>query len=81
MRRKLKNLKHKSGHSENGSPRSLIDETVYRSHMNNRNAFVNSGGAESPHWDPKYSGWSNPSRPRDYAIHLRGPVSPTGGIG
>jgi hypothetical protein len=79
MRKRLKNLKHKSGHSENGSPRQLIDETVYRSHMNNVVAHANDGS--SPHWDPKYSGWSNPSRPRDFAIHLRGPVSPTGGIG
>ena len=74
MRRKLKNLKHKSGHSENGSPRQLIDETVYRSHMNNVNAQTY--GAVSPHWDPQYSGWSNPSRPRDHAIFLRSVIPP-----
>lgn len=69
MRRKLKNLKHKSGHSENGSPRTVIELTVYREHRNNVVAHLNNGS--SPHWDPKYSGWSNPSRPRDYAIFLR----------
>lgn len=63
MRRKLKNLKNKSGHSENGSPRQKIDETVYREHAN----LVNN----APRWDPRYSGWSNPSRPRDYAIDIR----------
>ena len=63
MRRKLKNLKNKSGHSENGSPRSLIDECVYRSHANH--------AALGSTWDPQYSGWSNGGRPRDYAIFLR----------
>lgn len=79
MRKRLKNLKNKSGHSENGSPRSLIDEAVYRSHANNRTAHVNDGS--SPHWDPQYSGWSNAGRPRDYAIFLRSVVGPTGGPG
>lgn len=65
MRRKLKNLKHKSGHSENGSPRQLIDEMVYREHAN----LVAS--ISPPVWDPKYSGWSNASRPRDFAIFPR----------
>jgi len=65
MRRKLKNLKHKSGHSENGSPRQLVDETVHREHWN----FIN--GGFPPHWDPQYSGWSNASRPKDYPIFLR----------
>lgn len=74
MRRKLKNLKHKSGHSENGSPRTVIELAVYREHRNNRNAHLNNN-AQSPHWDPKYSGWSNATRPRDYAIFLR-PVVP-----
>ena len=73
MRRKLKNLKHKSGHSENGSPRQLIDETVYREHWNFINATIG-----DPHWDPKYSGWSNASRPQDYAIFLRAGI-PVGG--
>lgn len=65
MRRKLKNLKNKSGHSENGSPRQLIDEMVYREHAN----LVAS--ISPPVFDPKYSGWSNASRPRDFAIFLR----------
>jgi len=74
MRRKLKNLKNKNGHSENGAPRQLIDETVYREHANNRNVFSNTG-TDSPHWDPQYSGWSNATRPRDHNIFLR-PVTP-----
>lgn len=73
MRRKLTTLKYKSGASQNGAPRSLIDETVYREHAS---------AAAGMRFDPKYSGWSNPSRPRDYAIHLRGgsgvgPTPPT----
>jgi len=65
MRKRLKNLKHKSGHSENGSPRQLIDETVLREH---RNIVF----ADHPrHWDPRFSGWSNASRPRDCPIFLR----------
>jgi hypothetical protein len=72
MRRKLKNLKHKSGHSENGSPRQLIDEAVYREHRNHVNAYLFSNPpAAPPQWDPQYSGWSNASRPRDHAIFLR----------
>jgi hypothetical protein len=71
VRRKLKNLKNKSGHSENGSPRQLIDETVYRSHLNNINVHANLGAGVSPHWDPQYSGWSNAGRSRDHAIFLR----------
>ncbi len=69
MRRKLKNLKNKSGHSENGAPRQLLDEAVYREHHNNRNVHANTGG--SPHYDSEYSWWSNGSRPRDQAISLR----------
>jgi len=78
MRRKLKNLKNKNGHSENGAPRQMIDEAVYREHINNVNIHANSGGTQSPHWDPQYSGWSNATRPRDYAISLRSvtPASP-----
>ena len=64
MRRKLLNLKNKSGHSENGAPRQVIDETVYREHRN----FHNNG---APFWDPQYSWFSNASRPRDYKIFLR----------
>lgn len=63
MRRKLKNLKHKSGHSENGAPRQLIDEAVYREHS----AAV----ANGVRYDSEYSGWSHASRPRDQAISLR----------
>jgi hypothetical protein len=60
MRRKLKNLKNKSGHSENGAPRQLIDEATYReNHARNR-------------YDSEYSGWTHASRPRDQAITLRG---------
>ncbi len=80
MRRKLKNLKNKNGHSENGAPRQLIDEAVYRERMNNANVVFNTGGASSPHWDPQYSGWSNASRPRDHNIFLR-PVTARQEIG
>lgn len=63
MRRKLKNLKNKSGHSNNGAPRASIDEMVYREHgaavaANKRDAST-------------YSGWSHASRPRDSAISIR----------
>lgn len=64
MRKKLKNLKNKSGHSENGAPRQLIDESVYRESM--ARAAGNTGG-----YDSEYSGLTNPSRPRDQAISLR----------
>lgn len=63
MRRKLKNLKNKSGHSENGAPRQLLDEAVYRE----RRSF----DAVAQTYDTEYSGWSNASRPRDQAISLR----------
>lgn len=65
MRRKLKTLKAKSGHSENGAPRQLLDEAAYREH-----AAVIAGGRR---YDSEYSGWSNPSRPRDQAVSLRSP--------
>jgi hypothetical protein len=65
MRRKLKNLKHKSGHSENGAPRQLLDEATYRERI-----AAGIVGAQ-PRYDSEYSGWSNPSRPRDQAITLR----------
>jgi len=65
MRRKLKNLKHKSGHSENGCPRQLLDEAVYREHMASV-VLLNVSA-----YDSEYSGWSNPSRPRDQAISIR----------
>lgn len=67
MRRKLKNLKHKSGHSENGAPRAILDLAFYRerqaaSDVNTQRRF-----------DSEYSGWSNPSRPRDQACVVRRP--------
>lgn len=71
MRRKLKNFRNKNGHSENGAPRQLVDESVYREHRNNANVLINTGGTQSPHWDPQYSGWSNATRPRDHNIFLR----------
>ncbi len=74
MRRKLRNLKNKSGYSQNGCPRSLIDAAQYREHRNNLNVFANAGsdpGDPSPHYDSEYSGWSNGGRPRDQAISLR----------
>jgi hypothetical protein len=64
MRRKLKNLKHKSGHSENGAPRQLIDEMVYREHGASINHF-------GKHYDSEYSGWSWATRPQDQAISIR----------
>lgn len=72
MRRKLKNLKHKSGHSENGAPRQLIDEAVYREHIAAVTPLVQG------RYDSEYSGWSNPSRPRDQAISLRSINLPRG---
>jgi len=65
MRRKLKNLKHKSGHSENGAPRQLIDEAFYRE----RKAAIIPLVAHR--YDSLYSGWSHAARPRDQAISLR----------
>lgn len=65
MRRKLKNLKHKSGHSENGAPRQLLDEAVYREHL----AAITVGVQHR--YDSEYSGWSHANRPRDQAITLR----------
>jgi hypothetical protein len=66
VRRKLKNLKNKSGHSDNGSPRAVVDLATYREHHHNHN-----GTGLPPHWDSAYSGWSNASRPRDCPIFLR----------
>ena len=67
MRRKLKNLKHKSGHSENGSPRTLIDFCFYRESQNHT--------ANGTWFDSEYAGASWASRPRDQAITPRGPFS------
>ncbi len=69
MRKRLKNLKNKSGHSENGSPRSLIDEAQYRERQSGRT------------FDSQYAGWSWASRPRDSAISLRSRVGSRGPSG
>jgi len=63
MRKRLKNLKNKSGDSQNGSPRALIDLAAYREH----GAAVNAG----VHYDSQYAGWSWASRPQDSAITIR----------
>lgn len=65
MRKRLRNLKNKSGHSENGAPRQLIDEATYRE----RRAAA--AGSAPSHYDSEYSGWSWATRPRDQAISLR----------
>lgn len=65
MRRKLRNLKHKGGHSENGAPRQLIDEATYREFAASQVFGVQN------RYDSEYSGWSNGARPRDQAITLR----------
>jgi hypothetical protein len=64
MRRKLTTLKAKMGASQNGAPRQLLDEAVYR-----EAAAKNAGNTQG--YDSEYSGGSNPSRPRDQAISLR----------
>ena len=74
MVRRKTTLRSKSGGygaqngNGNGNPRALVADAVYREHWNqvNANHFQN----RAP-WDPQYSGWSNASRPRDYAIFLR----------
>lgn len=75
MRRRLKNLKNKGGHSENGAPRQLIDEATYRERQRRSVAT----------YDSEYAGWSWASRPRDQAISLRssptGPTAPSGPTG
>ena len=68
MRRKLRNLKNKSGDSQNGCPRQMIDEAVYREH----HAKV---AASVVVFDSEYSGWSNASRPRDQAISIRSGIA------
>ena len=68
MRRKLRNLKNKSGDSQNGAPRTLIELAVYREH---RAHVSHEAGAQV--YDSEYSGWSHASRPRDQAISLRSP--------
>lgn len=72
MRRRLKNLKNKGGHSENGAPRQMIDEATYRERRH----------APGQRSDSEYSGWSHATRPRDQAISIRrGPTGPTGVTG
>ncbi len=77
MRRKLTTVRAKSGAHNgngNGNPRALIDESIYREFRN----FIN--GDIPPHWDTQYSGWSNATRSRDYAIFLR-PVAQAPDVG
>jgi len=69
MRKKLKTLKAKGGHSQNGAPRSLIDFAFYNEKRNNRNVHTNTG--DNPHYDSDYSGFSHASRPKDSAVSLR----------
>ena len=66
MRRKLTTLRAKQGHSQNGAPRSLIDDCFYR-----QIAAIHLGGLEATHCDSEYSGWNQATRPRDQAISLR----------
>ena len=63
MRRRLKNLKNKGGHSENGAPRQMIDEALYREH----GSAINTGKRDNS----ENSGWSWATRPRDQAISIR----------
>ena len=78
MRRNLTTLRAKSGGAQNGNgagnPRQLIGASISREFLN----FMQGGlfphpslGPGAPIWDPKYSGWSNATRPNDYAIFLR----------
>lgn len=73
MRRKLTTLKAKQGHSQNGAPRQLIDESVLRE------SLAKSALGANPGYDSENSGLSNPSRPQDQAISIRS--IPTGGGG
>jgi|GEM_PF-2370402 len=78
MRRRLTTLRAKQGASQNGAPRAVIDEAVYREH----GAHVYAGS----HYDSQYAGWSWATRPRDQPIFLRrhfvtsvtGPSAPSG---
>lgn len=63
MRRKLRNLKNKSGDSQNGAPRALLDLAAYRS--------------QNMSYDSEYAGWAWASRPRDQAISVRRPFGPS----
>jgi len=66
MRRNLTTLRAKQGHSQNGAPRSLIDDCLYRQ----INA-IHHGGLKGMHCDSEYGGWNWATRPRDQAISLR----------
>jgi hypothetical protein len=70
MRRKLKTLRAKQGHTQNGADRALIDDAMYR-----EKAAHNA--ASGTHYDSEYAGWSWASRPQDQAITLRRPFSPS----
>ena len=63
MRKRLKTLRAKQGHTQNGADRTLIDLVTYRSQRQN--------------FDSEYSGWSWATRPQDQAITLRRPFSPS----
>jgi hypothetical protein len=72
MRRKMTTLKCKSGGVQNGNgaghPRALLDDMVYREHWNANNSRH---AGQPPFWPAQFSGLSNPSRPRDYAVFVR----------
>lgn len=70
MRRKLKNMKNKGGHST-ASPRSLIDEAMYLEH---KAAAASFHGRESS----VFSGWSWGSRSPGQAIFIRRHIAPPG---
>jgi hypothetical protein len=65
MRRKLTTLRAKTGNPLT-APRSIQDIAQYREH----HASV-AAGSHPKKYDSEYSGWRNPSRPRDQAISLR----------
>lgn len=71
MRKKLTTLRAKMGASQNGAPRQLLDEAVYRE--------AASRAAGNGAYDSEYSGGSNPARPRDQAITLRSVNTQRGG--
>jgi len=70
MRRKLKNLKNKQGHSANGAPRSLIDDVLYRQINAIQFAIANHTHTDA-HCDSEYGALNWATRPRDQAISLR----------
>ena len=84
MQRRKTTLRSKSGGGTaqngngNGNPRALVDEATYREHQNFVNWQNGSGPRPGPFWSMRYSGLSNPARPKDYPIFLR-PISPVHG--